>query len=413
MSIQVRVKNFQSIKDVQFLIEGFSVITGPNNSGKTALMRAVHGVFTNPSPGPLIRHGEAFLSVELKFSDGTHILWEKGWEKPEQKGKTINRYTINGVEINGVGKGPPPEIEALGVRQISASTERVWPQIAEQFRGVLFLVDRPPSAIAEALSDVDRVGKLSSALKLSEKDRRSLHSELEIRRKDLKASKDDLRKYSGLDELSATIRQIQPQVEACQASLQMLDSVKNLKNSRDNFRVELSKFKDLNVLVDSLDRAKSQETLASATSRNLREAETLVSALRSRRSDLSRLSGFNPTELPDSSRVERISGGRTLVQGFVSRMRAAKAQLERVAKVPSFDPPDFSSVSTHKVHLSEVSEFRSRVSKARSELKTQTELAASLQLDLDKVSLEVSELLGDLGVCPTCSTVHSGGSTHG
>ena len=33
--------NFQSLKDVTAVIDGMTVVTGPNNSGKTALMRAV------------------------------------------------------------------------------------------------------------------------------------------------------------------------------------------------------------------------------------------------------------------------------------------------------------------------------------------------------------------------------------
>ena len=189
MAVQVRVQNFQSIADASVSIDGLTVVTGANNSGKTAFMRAIRGVFTNAPPGPLVRHGCAHLSVALTFDDGTSVLWEKGWEKPGRKGKTINRYTVNGKQIATVGRGVPPEVESLGVREISAASDRVWPQIAQQFDGTLFLVNRPGSAVAEALSDVERVGALSSALKASEKDRRSANAELKVRRKDVEGHK--------------------------------------------------------------------------------------------------------------------------------------------------------------------------------------------------------------------------------
>ena len=108
MAVQVRVQNFQSIEDASVTIDGLTVVTGANHSGKTAFMRAIRGVFTNAPPGPLVRHGCAYLSVSLVFDDGTSVLWEKGWEKPGRKGKTINRYTVNGKQIATVGRGVPP-----------------------------------------------------------------------------------------------------------------------------------------------------------------------------------------------------------------------------------------------------------------------------------------------------------------
>jgi energy-coupling factor transporter ATP-binding protein EcfA2 len=148
MAVTVRVKNFQSIKDAELKISGLTVITGPNNSGKTAFLRAIRGLFTNAPSGPLVRQGEQNLSVYMMFDDGNSVFWEKG---------KVNQYTVNGKTLSSVGRGVPPEVEALGVREISAGSEKIWPQVARQFDGTLFLVDRPGATMAEALSDVERV----------------------------------------------------------------------------------------------------------------------------------------------------------------------------------------------------------------------------------------------------------------
>ncbi len=78
MAVTARIQNFQSIEDATIVIDGLTVITGTNNSGKTSVMRAIRGVFTNATAGPLVRHGCAHLSVTLTFDDGTSVLWEKG-----------------------------------------------------------------------------------------------------------------------------------------------------------------------------------------------------------------------------------------------------------------------------------------------------------------------------------------------
>ena len=199
MPITVRVREFQSIEDATVVLDGFTVITGANNSGKTALVRAIRGVFTNAPAGPLVRHGAAHLTVEIDFQDGNTVKWEKGWEKPGQKGKTVNRYTVNGQVLPSVGRGCPPEVLELGIRSIRAGTDTLWPQIADQFRGVLFLVGSPGSATAEAIANVERVGVLTAALKLCESDQRKARSKLGVRREDETQLVDELGRFDGLD----------------------------------------------------------------------------------------------------------------------------------------------------------------------------------------------------------------------
>ena len=57
MPVRIHVKNFQSIADANLVVDRFTVITGANNSGKTALIRAVQGVFANSSGDAYVRHG--------------------------------------------------------------------------------------------------------------------------------------------------------------------------------------------------------------------------------------------------------------------------------------------------------------------------------------------------------------------
>lgn len=198
--IRARIQNFQSIKDVELEIDGVTVITGPNNSGKSAIVRAISGVFQNPTAKPLIRNGEKALKVSLDFPDAS-VVWEKG---------TKAKYVINGREIENVGQSCPEEVlNPCRIRPIEVGSHTLWPQIADQISGVLFLTDKSGSVVAEAISDVERVGKLNQALSLSESDRREVKSKQKVRTQDREALRKKMSKFEGLDNVASTIRDLE------------------------------------------------------------------------------------------------------------------------------------------------------------------------------------------------------------
>lgn len=403
MAVTARVQNFQSVDDATIVIDGLTVITGTNNSGKTAVMRAIRGVFTNAPPGPLVRHGCAHLSVTLTFDDGTSVLWEKGWEKPDQKGKTVNRYTINGKQIATVGRGVPPEVEALGVREVRAASDRVWPQIASQLSGDLFLVDRPGSAIAEALSDVERVGKLTSALKVSEKDRRSTVSELKVRRKDVASHQEASDRYGGLDPVGVQIRRLGETRTVISCALKEITEVRALadryETSRDTL-AELGGF-DPDVIPDP------------TRVRKLSKAVTMVSGFCARHSTAKNgvafLNGFDPDVIPDSDKVVELSREIATVRRYRDRLASAQALFNDFSGVPDTDLPTTDRISEIQSSLAVVTNLRKRRISANTDLTAAATEAKHNAQELSEAEAEVIRLLGDRGVCPTCNTIHEGG----
>lgn len=361
MAVQVRVQDLQSIADATVTIDGLTVVTGANNSGKTSFMRAIRGVFTNAPAGPLVRHGCAHLTVTLTFDDGTEIIWEKGWEKPGQKGKTVNRYTINGMQIAGVGRGVPPEVESLGVREITAGSDRVWPQIAQQFDGTLFLVNRPGSAIAEALSDVERVGKLSSALKASEKDRRAANAELKVRRKDVETHKQSVQRFDGLD-------------------------------------VVLGQVRDLSATKDALD---DQDT-------RIKEASGLLARLEDAQQEQTRLSGFVSAVVPDGAKAEKLKQALLKVGLYQSRWNAAHENVVQLKGFTTVSLPDADTARSKATAVLEVKAFQKRYAEALGNCEVEDRLVRQRTQELAEAEAGVKRLLGDRGECPTCNTIHEG-----
>jgi len=193
MPLKVRVRNFQSIEDGTLIIDGLTSLTGTNNAGKSAMFRAIRGAFTNTRGHAFVRLGTDHSTVDIEdLDDGRTLTWEKG--------PKVNRYIVNGKVFDRVGHGVPPEVASFGVTPISAGGQDLWPQIAPQMNGVVFLLDQPGSVIAESVADVERVNQLNGALKFSESDRKAAKADLKLRIKDGKTFKERREAFDGLDE---------------------------------------------------------------------------------------------------------------------------------------------------------------------------------------------------------------------
>ena len=143
------IENFQSHvrTKVRFAESGqLTVILGPSDSGKTAIIRALRWLKFNDAPGDFIRLGAEFARVSLKMEDGTVVARERG--------KSYNRYfTVIGGQrqtYEGFGTGVPLEIQQLlGAWPVAFGDVEIRPTISEQL-DTPFLGGKSISAPAKA-----------------------------------------------------------------------------------------------------------------------------------------------------------------------------------------------------------------------------------------------------------------------
>jgi exonuclease SbcC len=407
MPITVRVQNVQSVEDATIVIEGFTVISGPNNSGKTAVLRAIKGAFTNAPAGSLVRHGADHLTVDIDFGDGNTLCWKKGAK--------INQYTVNGKVLDNVGRGVPAEVEALGIRYMQAGTEKVWPQIAEQFTGVLFLVGSTGSTVAEAIADVDRVGRLSSALKLAESDRRTTGSTLKVRRSDVESLEKELGAFVGLDGVATRTSSLEARVaqaETTRLAVQNLAAVRNrLQGSREQVK-SLSGV--TGILVPSQDRVAEGSRAGEA----VREAEGLRDRFQTAQGEVSRWEGVETITLPDEALVTE-SGKAKKERATLLLLQSRQTQAQRVVEALGgvLDvslPSDSAGEKARKTKeaLAILTGIRKRLSQAQANVQTLGEQLETTAGELGQQQVEVDHLLGDRGLCPTCGRVVEGEHSH-
>jgi energy-coupling factor transporter ATP-binding protein EcfA2 len=79
MKTVLALENFQSHEKSKLEIdEGLTLITGPNSSGKSSLIRALSALISNPSGGKsFIKYGEDFALVELTLEGKETVYWQR------------------------------------------------------------------------------------------------------------------------------------------------------------------------------------------------------------------------------------------------------------------------------------------------------------------------------------------------
>ena len=433
MPVNIRVRNFQSIEDAEIEVAGLTVVTGQNNSGKTATVRAVRGVFENPGGDAFVRHGTDALSVHLDFGDAD-VTWSKG---PKVK----PTYVIGGKTIHP-GRAVPDEVASLGVVPVRAGAGEVWPQIAPQFTGQIFLLDLPGSAIAEVVSDVDRVSKLTEALRYADSDKRSANADLKLRRKDRDDAETEVALFDGLDAAgdvvetatqslrdasaaeavladaqdvadalkAATARVtallgitsvVVPDTAAIKAIDTDLTTVRRLAGDVRRHRATIAGLPQGVAAPDVADVRQAQGDLTTLRdiARRLQAAQTTVASLPS------------GVIIPAVAEVQLLAPEVATVRGMSVRVASARASVARYEKVNTM-APDTAPVTKVANAIAALAGMRDRVGSARKAVSDLERTLAETIRRRDKQQGELEVVLVEVGACPTCGSASGADGVH-
>lgn len=411
MAVKIRIHDFQSIKEAEIVVEGLTVITGANNSGKTSVNRAFTGVFSNPGGDAFVRHGAEKFSVEVQFDDGNKVKWEKG---PKVK----PTYVLNGKTIHP-GRVVPEEVLALGVHPIPAGSGSVWPQVAPQFTGQVFLLDLPGSSIAEAVADVNRVGRLTQALRFAESDKRGATSDLKVRRQDVADAGSELSAFDGLDDVSTLVSAVEHLTAGVTKAEAAVTVANGCRNRLQMAQAALSLFDGYDATCMPPEGTVEVVRAAKAT---LVAAQGIRKRLCGNREVRSRLSGVRDIAVPPiTTPVVGVKTSLQEAQALRNALQSAKRQCQ-VLRVVLADTQevDFTGMGdvtqkaqkAEKLHLLCVG-FQVSLTKTQREINTLQTLLGDKKTTLASVEVEVVDLLSQIGVCPVCKSpaanhVHQG-----
>lgn len=106
--LQFIIKDFQSIKEAKIEVDGFTLLLGQSNQGKSACLRAFIAAVTNRFKTNQVRSGESCATIKVKYSDSPDVL-------------VVQRSALGGspkmklgsLEFSKLSRTVPSEVAAL------------------------------------------------------------------------------------------------------------------------------------------------------------------------------------------------------------------------------------------------------------------------------------------------------------
>ncbi len=380
--VHVRIRDFQSIEDLEFDIRGFTCITGKSNIGKSAIIRAISGAILNRPVGNMVRKGAQFCSVELSSAE-----WGFKWEKNDEG---VNRIWIPGSDrpLDKLGQVQVDQVAKMGFGNIEIGDDKIQPWLAPQFQvkgsGPLFLLDQSGPRVTDFISEVSRLTVLQDAIVLAARGKRGENDHAKIKGEEAKKIRLQLAKVSNVDQLEVVQTELEEQLASIQTyedKVRKGESIINRTKEAKQRLILLEKIEDIKQPKDQCKAAFEKLTRVRGYQVKLEACAKKIIAVR----DVAKIK----MPVPPRNEVERLQ----LLSKFAGRIAQCKTVLNKVDKeIPTaWTVPD---ITTFK----KVVDIASRVKKLEADIE-QTELEIQAR---EKEVREIQEELATITVCPTC-----------
>ena len=148
-------RNFQSWRDFVLPMTGFTVIIGPSDRGKSAIIRALRGVLRNQIGANHITYGQKNTAVSITIN-GTPI-------ELTRNAKTTT-YTVGEEEYGKLAGEVPPVVKEMGFNEVEVNGVKLDPIFAGQFDSQ-FMLDLSPAELNSIFGLFSSTEKLNAGKK--------------------------------------------------------------------------------------------------------------------------------------------------------------------------------------------------------------------------------------------------------
>ena len=427
---KVTIDNFMAHSHTELRLgPGVTVLTGPNNTGKSAVVEALRCVATNPTPSHFLRHGAKEARVGVEMEDGTRVvwvrtkrwamyeLWQPGAEEPEEYHK-LQRKVPEDIQ----------KVLRMNQVDLETSSRPVDIHIGNQ-RDPVFLLNRPDSdaaAFFAASTESAHLLAMQDLLKMQVRDRKR---EQEALAGDVARIENDLDGLASLPSLELRLdeaRAMEAESARLEREVPPLESA--LARGRSLHRALASRKQGAGVLAGLRTPPQPEDARHLAgTIDGLGNAARQLRSARGAATTLGPLQGPPPVE--DTARLARTIeaiGATNRSLGRVAEQHAALADLpappahENAAELAAFldeyialryraarlgrwtaalegvkPPPVVESGGDLPALLAGMRSLADRIAAQETAL-------ADLETDLRNVVDKLSGRIGELGRCPTC-----------
>lgn len=191
---------------------GLTVLIGPNNCGKSAIVTALQILCNNPKSTYVLRHGAKQCKIIVETNTGDVIQWSR-------KKSGSPKYTINGEPFDRLNGKVPPELHAiLRMPQVQVDKESFDVHFGEQTTPLFLLGDKEKAAAQFFASSSD-------AIRLVEMQDRH-KSNIKIRKSDLKRVKAQRESLIAENVILSPVVDLHAQAVKCQSFADQIEQEK-------------------------------------------------------------------------------------------------------------------------------------------------------------------------------------------
>lgn len=206
------IANFQSIGQLKMPLGKLTIIVGPSNSGKSALVRALKMLLWNSTSPSYVRVGSASASVVLETAHAV-VKLQRGPSPVGAKYTIVSAEHPQGAEYPKAGKDVPADVARL--LHIPPPNEGSSLNFAGQFDRP-FLLDDSGARVARLLGELTNVTLIFEAVREAIRRQREQGRLLTVRQADLETVKLELAEHADLPQRLAAIKQAEASVAALQ-----------------------------------------------------------------------------------------------------------------------------------------------------------------------------------------------------
>ncbi len=403
MLTRIELYNFQAHEKLDLPLGRLTCFTGPSNSGKSAVLRAIAGLLRNDAVGPYVREGAKDLKVVLHRDDGLVVEWTKGKTPPAYK---ITYPDGSVKKLPKVGANVPVEVsEALcmGDLTLEDGKTKVSVNLHEQ-ADKPFLVFDTGGQVAKVMGELTSAGKLFSAAAEGNRRTKADKKRKDLRQEDIDKLTTELSSYAGLDDLTEKMGWVETKLTEADGAEKAASELESLLTNLASLENELS-------LVNS-----SMPPLEKAATLDLKQLSALQSAVSSLGTLDSALKSAEEGLTASANDVSRLSVAKTAdLSALVATNEAAQSLHHLISGLNDvLDVLDSNSVD-HSIHLRAAEVDLEQLFKVQTALVSLAGLLDDLSglehvvweqgvaiEDAEKALAEANEALASIDTCYTC-----------
>ena len=250
---RITLHNFMSHSHTVIdLAPGLTVLTGPNNCGKSAFVSALQILAENSSGDFMVRHGEKECSVLVETDDGHQVEWKRK--------KKIVSYCIDGEDFHRLRNSVPDKLrQVLKLSKVKAGDNDPFDVHFGEQKSPIFLLGERGSRAAAFFASSSDASVLIEMQKLHRSKVKASHQEYQRLQIESKQTAEIVDGLASIPELETKLEQLDITYDGLLSAQQQIQQLESLIQELQRSTKTVSKLENVVKTLDLLPETIQQE----------------------------------------------------------------------------------------------------------------------------------------------------------